>query len=59
MFYFLPSCILIVCGNYITTIVNVAPNQQLHCNSCTTLTHTLCHVYTFPPPLNMTLATSC
>jgi hypothetical protein len=27
------------CDNYITIDVNVAPNQQLHCNKCMASTH--------------------
>jgi hypothetical protein len=32
MFDFLASYILIACGDYIATNVNITPNQQLHCN---------------------------
>jgi hypothetical protein len=32
MFEFLASYILVACGNYITTSVNVTLNYQLRCN---------------------------
>ncbi len=39
MFHFLTSCILVACANYITIGVNITPNQHLHCNYRTMLTH--------------------
>jgi hypothetical protein len=39
MFNISTSITLIVCGNYITTNVNVTPNQQLRCNYYMATTH--------------------
>jgi hypothetical protein len=39
MFEFLTNYTLVVYGNYIRIGGNVTPNQKLHCNYYTTLTH--------------------
>jgi hypothetical protein len=60
MFEFFANYILIACGNFITTNVNVTPNQQLHCDKCTivdTYDHATCTH--FHHPLDMTFIINC
>ncbi len=57
LYDFLASCTLVECDNYITTIVNVTPNQLLLCNYCMALTHMIMTCVHFHYPLDMKLST--
>ncbi len=51
MFDFFRSCIVVTCGNYFITIVNVPLKQQLYCNyykDVHTCNHAMCPHFHHP-----------